>query len=296
MYDRLMAGCDMTTRRAARATQWLSDHVRELLGAITRRENLIESAHNTLMAEFLQALEVAQDTTKTLDEREKAGKLVHDHHHRYETRLREQMAKHDPDALPDDLETLRALYVERLEAHTMARTKYLKKAATQQGVDRGASCVDEERAVQEVAKQSVLGTLEIQAAESAADAKSAYDAAKVKIDAVEALNIPVWHVGAQSWPASGGELSHSGSTVTVDARHPAGATIDGRVTIDVFSAYYEDGRRALGTRLQRTSVPGDAKGHRAIVTLRQGETNTVIVDLYARNLCGSSKFTVKLTP
>lgn len=26
MYDRLIAGCDMTTRRAQRALQWLSDH------------------------------------------------------------------------------------------------------------------------------------------------------------------------------------------------------------------------------------------------------------------------------
>ena len=275
---------------------WLAREVRKLLGAVADRENRMESAHNVLVRKRMENVEAIKDATLPIAEREAAFDYVQDLDSHYAERLSAEMAKYDPDALPSDVETLRALYVERLEAHAMGRTKYLMKAATQQGVDRGPSCVDEERAVQEVAKQCVIGTLEIEATESAADAKSAFDAAKAAIDIVEALNIPVWHIGAEKWIASGAEVSRSGRTVTVSARHPIGATIAGRVTIGIFSAYYEDGSAVFGTRFTRTAVPGDAKGHRAVITLRQGETRTVVVDVFARNLCGPSKFTVKLSP
>ena len=79
-----------------------------------------------------------------------------------QTRIRELG---NPGALPDDLPTLKKVLCERLEAASMAKTKELMKAATQQGIDRGFSCVDEERAVKEVAKECVLGSLEIKAAE-----------------------------------------------------------------------------------------------------------------------------------
>ena len=152
--------------RNGRATiLWTEQDLRELLDGVTSQVNRLESAHNELAERIAIWRSKAQDTDLPLTQRVAAAKAAADFVNSYRQRLKTAAAAYDPDRLPADLETLRAVLTERLEAAAMKRTKEMMKAATQQGVDRGFSCVDEETAVRAIAKQCVLGTLAIQAAE-----------------------------------------------------------------------------------------------------------------------------------
>lgn len=177
--------------------------VRELLAKVAERENVVESAHNRIIRQIIDKWNAAEDETRTwsdrLDDMNDYADLVEN----YEVLLKAEMAKYDPDALPDDLDELKAVLIERLEAAAMARTKYLKKAATQQGIDRGASCADEDRAVQAVAREAVLGTMQIKRADDDIWRRAAGTWAKV--------------TAPDDLPVDTSSIQHSGDQAPADA-------------------------------------------------------------------------------
>ena len=139
--------------------------VREILRLLSGRENAFESAHNSLRERY-DALAARRDDFSLSDaERLKAGREARDMMANYKALLVAEVATFDPDALPDDLPTLKAVLVERLEAATTGRQKSLKGALTQQAIDNWAACVDLDEALQEVAKQCVLGGIAIERCE-----------------------------------------------------------------------------------------------------------------------------------
>lgn len=155
---------------------WTEASVRQLVGPLSQNRNLAENARNVIASTFQRDQAIFEDENGGLDAsatddekfdaREAALARFQANVARYGELLAAAVAElSDPDSLPRDLITAREVFVERLEARAMARTKEIMKAASQQGVDRGFSCVDEERAAREIARQCVLGAIEIERAE-----------------------------------------------------------------------------------------------------------------------------------
>ncbi len=263
--------------------------IRAILDATAERENVVESAHNSVLDRYHAQARIRDDEAQALDDREAAAAKALDIAQDYKTHLETEMAAYDPDALPTDLPTLKAVLAERLEAAAMARTKYVMKAATQQGIDRGFSCADEERAVREIAEQCVLASIEVERADTAAEAKTAYDAGGAAIEAVTVLNTPVWKIGGADYAANPpAPVAVAGSAVTVEALHPAGQTIKGKVAL-----------KSLASKpvTVTPATPSVASAHACKFTIDAPVTGeTVTLFLEARNLCGPSKVEVELTP
>ena len=281
---------------------WTRGERHELIGEQAARVNLLESARNIVEKRL------AEMAAPWFDERGGLGKTATaDEIHKarwasfiavndflqpatIDAAMEAEVEKLKQAAdLPADLARARALLVENLEAAAMARTKYVMKAATQQGIDRGFSCVDEERAVREIAEQCVLASIEVKRAETVAEAKTAYDAGAAAIEAVTVLNTPVWKIGGADYPANPATpVAVSGSTVKVEALHPAGQTIKGKVALK---------SSASKPVTVKTVKAGVASAHACEITIDAPVTGeTVTLFLEAENLCGPSKMKVKLTP
>lgn len=338
------------------AELWTESQAHELLEGVARRTNHLESARNVIRKRIFDMgapllledaglgpsaspAEVEEEKFRALEETYSATLPA-----ALDAAMLAEVAKLEAaDALPADLSTLKAVLCERLEARTMAKTKELMKAATQQGIDRGFSCVDEERAVKKVAKECVLGSLEIKAAEDEvyvrrrgkwgrigdpadlpdseqhkgeavpadatgsdgqfyrrtgsgiAAAKAAFGAAVKKIEAVTALNVPVWKIGSTRFATPGASHAVTGTEVVVDAAQPTvSPAVPGRVTIGAFvKALYADGKEVGGIRVVHGK---DGTAARARVRLPAGETKPVSVEISAINLCGPTNIVVTITP
>ena len=337
---------------------WTIDSAHDLLGPLAAARNSAESAYNVLKKSVAELQKIVADENgglppsatadEKLDARDAARKSVADIRENADKYLADELARHQKRVAngPADLPTLKKNLCERLEARTMAKTKALMKAATQQGIDRGFSCADEERAVKEAARECVLGSLEIKAAQDEvytrksgkwglvtnpanlpdtehhsgigkpgtstgadnehyrrtgsgiAAAKAAFAAAVKKIDAITALNVPVWKIGSAQFPRPGGSHAITGREVVVDAIQPAvSPPVAGRVTIAAFvKALYADGKEVGGIRVVHGSVPGDATAARARVRLPAGETKPVTIAASAQNLCGPTSISITVTP
>ncbi len=279
---------------------WLQSEISGFVSGLALHTNVVESARNVvrLRAEALRATindpDGGLDPTATEEEKLEAREDAMDGLEiltatpNLEKAINEEIAKHGQDALPDDLPTLQAVLIERIEAAAMARTKYLMKAATQQGIDRGFSCVDEERAVKEVATQCVLGTIEIKRTESNDDAKAAFEAAKASIDSVTVVNTPVWQIDGTDYAANPPDaVAVTGSKVTVLAKHPDGQTIPGNVAL-----------ASLGSEpiTVTKKTPTDTTAWMVeIAPTTPTPGQTVKIFLTAENLCGPSEIEIHLT-
>lgn len=125
-------------------------------------------------------------------------------------------------------------------------------------------------------------------------AKAAFAAAVKKIQAVTPLNVPVWKIGATTFATPGATHSVSGREVVIDAIHPAGVTIPGRVAIEQFVK--RQGDSSGGIRILHGAIPGDATGARARVRVAAQEKKPVTFEIAASSLCGPTTLTVTLRP
>ena len=161
------------------AEVWTEGDAHRILEGLADKTNTLESARNRLHVRHRAIEAIIKDPTgglaagATWDEirtaRLKAlARLVDESKpEKIDALMLAEAAKiAREDDLPADLSLVKEVLVERLEARTMAKTKAIMKAATQQGIDRGASCVDEEKAVKAVARECVLGSIEIRKADN----------------------------------------------------------------------------------------------------------------------------------
>lgn len=171
---------------------WTEADAHGLIQPLAERTNLLESARNVVSKRLSGYQAVLRDphgglaATATAQEVRDAKAAAANALHAesapaaMDAAMNAEVARlQSGTGLPADLATAKEVLVERIEAAAMARTKFIMKAATQQGVDRGASCVDEERAVKEIARQCVLGVLAVRAAEDDIWKKTAGAWAKV---------------------------------------------------------------------------------------------------------------------
>ena len=321
--------------------------VHEFIGESARHRNALESVKNELMRPYLRERAIFRDEGVDLDVRYQAGQRMLDLANGYHEALIQGIALFDSHALPDDLPTLQAVLIERLEGVATGHQKSLKGALTQQAIDNWAACVDMDAALTEIAKRCVLGIIEIEAAADdiwkrtagtwtlvtdvgslpaseehegddppaaslgsdgehyrqltgIGEAKAAFAAAQRSIESVSAANIPTWAVTRHASPntieyTNGGEASLSGATkAIVDCKQVSG--VEGKVSQRIPQAEYSGGSPApLAMRtLKRPS--GKPTWHSAVIELVSGETKPVTVRFLGRNICGSSQFTVTLTP
>ena len=296
----------------------LQSEVRDILVALTERENRIESAHNALMEEYWRFDAVRADETRTVDERyaakEEMGAILIE----YTEKIKPYLEAYDPDAVPADLPTLKALLIERLEAAAMARVKEIKGAKSQQGVDVPAACFDMATALEEVAAESALGAQAIDGAESvlwkragttwvltmdtpanvehegpgaplaSLGADGEYYRETGVDDAKAAFNNAVGKIEAVT-PLNVPEWvvtlpSGSSTTVTATASHPAGQNIPGRVQITLWRGLDGDGAPIAWRPIIRRA--GNAGYWEADIPA--GTKYPVTINLSARNLCGPS--------
>ena len=321
--------------------------VHEFIGESARHRNALESVKNELMRPYLRLKAIFTDEDEHFDERYQAGLQMLDLANGYQEALIQGIALFDPHILPDDLPTLQAVLIERLEGVATGHQKSLKGALTQQAIDNWAACVDMDAALTEIAKRCVLGVIEIEAAADdiwkrtagtwtlvtdvgslpaseehegddppaaslgsdgehyrqltgIGEAKDAFAAAQQSIESVSAANIPTWAVTRHASPntieyTNGGKASLSGATkAIVDCKQVSG--VEGKVSQRIPQAEYSGGSPApLAMRtLKRPS--GKPTWHSAVIELAAGETKPVTVRFLGRNICGSSQFTVTLTP
>ncbi len=271
---------------------WTEEHKAELVGALAHRTNVVESAKNILrakyrmlggkMREWPEGVPTDAELEETRPLRDKLIAMLQPG--ALEKEFRDTMAAvSDEAALPADLATLREILTERIEAAAMKRVKEIKGAKTQQGVDVPATCLDMASALEEVSQKCALGVQAVDDAADVAAAKAAFNAAKVKIEAVTPLNVPEWESD---------EATDAGHVVTVKAKHPAEQAIAGRVTLTVWGGADGDGKSLfLAPRVTR---PGGGAAVIWQAKLPSGVVYPVKLRFAARNLCGPSNFALQV--
>jgi len=289
--------------------------IRKILQAISLRKNKVESAHNLVMQQY-QAIADRRDAIYTIPsdpveaEKEKtriadlkllAAEQANAFIKGYAGHLKTQMEAYNKDALPTDLETLKAVYQERIEAHALGRVKDLREVLTQQGIDLPASCNDEAEAMRKIAVAERNGGIAVNSAESVADATTAYDSAVQKINSIHALNTPTWIIQGTAYDAfHAPAVEIAGDSLTVEAEHPAVLNAaDNEDLIKVmlrFTRVYnrtQDKGVAIAIRSRSTSSPKASKVQYIPQQVAIGDV--IEFTLKATNLCGYSEIRVDLT-
>ncbi len=171
--------------RSTLRTIHTQDELRSFLTNATQLQNRYESAKNAALGPYNAAINRMQDTSLTVAERGAAADQLEILAEGLTDSIKAHFAAYDPDALPDDLPTLKAVLLERLEAAAMKRVKELKSVSTQQGVDLPESCSDEGVALVKVAELRKHGFLAIRNADDTIWLKSSGAWAKLADDADE---------------------------------------------------------------------------------------------------------------
>ena len=260
------------------------DDLRDILSATAAVRNKVESGHNSVLARYHTFAALRDDEAQTLEVREASAAVCESIVSGYEVQLKAAIDAYDPDALPDDLPTLKAVYVERLEAAALGRDKELRGHVTNQGVMLHPSCTDQDEAMQAVAVAYYHGSAAIRKADTADKAGKAFAKAKAAIEAVEVLNTPV--IKVNGLPPTGEEYPLA--QVLVSADHP-NANVAGEVEIIEV--------RVRGGALKKDST----KYHSATDTTTDHSVELVVepqmfasVVIRARNICGVSRAVVEL--
>ena len=124
-------------------------------------------------------------------------------------------------------------------------------------------------------------------------AKAAFDTAKARIEAVDALNNPEWKVNSIT---ASGTVAVAGKAFTVRAHNPAGAQVQGAVVITSWGVEYPPGTTVPPTLRSRLLIPADDRtAHQFHVTAPTDAKFPMTFEFTAANLCGPSRLTVRLT-
>ena len=275
------------------APLYLQREARAVLAPAALYKNQIESAHNALASEYLLLEKVARDKTKPLEEREVAAAKSLALRKAYPGKLKAAAENFDPYKLPDTLEARRGKRLEMLEADAMRHVIHLKGVVSQQGADLPPSCNDEADALQAVASAQRLGFIAIIGATDIAAVDAAYNAAKAKIEAVQALHVPELFDAAGD-PVTAEIAVEQAGPVKLEARQPAGQDIPGAVAVTVAVPGYVAGAfTSVAEELDQ-----DGGFARATIALSAPENagDTAEYRVEARNLCGPARaLTVKIT-
>ena len=271
---------------------YTQSEMRDVLIALSYRENEFESSHNEVVGEIRRLHWIFKDETKPAKERclaiMEARYLVD----QYEMDLKKALDAYDPNALPDDIATLKEIYKERLEAVATRKLADIKNASTQHGIDLPESCLDQAKATQKVSNKKQKGQIEIQRASTATELKDLFDTWKFRIESVKVENVPKWsHKGGNTYEENDGtsaiELSGRQwefAAVTPDPK------ILGKIAAESAEAWAPD-----GTIFDRISASLDNNKIRVLVDNDVAADTQINVRLGARNICGPSYLYLKLT-
>ena len=279
----VMRDGEQNVRRIYRGTQ-----VRQILKTTAARENMVESAHNIVMAGYHTQAKIRDDDTQALDDREAAATAAQEILDNYQTKLQAEMDKYHPGRPPPrtDLPEFKRFYAERLEAVALGKSKDLTSYTTNQGVMLHPSCFDQQTAQQQIAVELQKGLIAINKSPSSGIVYHEYQEAGGAINAIEIINTPVFTVN-QLAPS---DTPYPLDKLLVSADHPGGEDIPGEV--DIIDIKVTKGKMKAGfpkyhSEYQKTK-------HSAEIQIETTEEARIVVR--ARNVCGVSRLIINMKP
>ena len=279
----VMRDGEQNVKRIYRGTQ-----VREILKTTAARENMVESAHNIVMAGYHTQAKIRDDDTQSLDDRETAATAAQEILDNYQTKLQAEMDKYHPGQPPPrtDLPEFKRFYAERLEAVALGKSKDLTSYTTNQGVMLHPSCFDQQTAQQQIAVELQKGLIAINKSPSSGIVYHEYQEAGGAINAIEIINTPVFTVN-QLAPS---DMPYPLDKLLVSADHPGGEDIPGEV--DIIEIKLTKGKMKAGfpkyhSEYQKTK-------HSAEIQIETTEEARIVVR--ARNVCGVSRLIINMKP
>lgn len=284
------------------------EEIRPILNAVRQRKNIVESAHNKIMYRYqkianrrdVHTADYGQqgDSLDKLNAANEAIELLNN----YQSLLEEEIRNYNENALPDDLNKLKMIYQERIEAQALGHTKKVRGVLTQQGIDLPPSCTDEANALQKVSVESVKGHITVDLATTNEEATTAYNNAISAIDSIWPLNTPLWKIEGTSYVARPSvAVALTESSITIEAFHPPvldAANNDDLVKVKIASQAQKivnDVPGPVGLSLTSRTAE-NPKGSKVTYTPQGVQSGDLVRFIFTgRNLCGPSEITVNLT-
>jgi len=310
---RILPPVNMRDNKGEMRMFYTQSDLRDIMEILAERENIIHSAHNTIVVTYEKLREKSNDKSLTSKERfqahEEARKLINTGSigpnfpkgadNTYYHALLEEIKKYDPNALPDDLLSLRIVYSERLEATATKKMKDIQNAITQHGIDLPPSCLDQQNAMTKVSEKKQKGQIELIIMEKETGRSVSYrkkklgeiyELWKTRIEEVRALNVPIYTINGQAVTGNKVTITHP-DDVTIIAKQPISG-IPGSVVIEDFSATGNH----INTRFEIPKQVGNIAQHQVSVSLKDDNfSGTITMNLKARNLCGPCDLTIEWT-
>ena len=287
----------MRDNRSNPVSIYTQKEIRSLLGALSKRKNIVESAHNQVMQQYQSYVDVRDDPSKSTFDRKTAADDGYNFLLNYKGNLDFFMGLYDPEALPVDLDELKEVYQERLEAHALGRSKYFKGVVTQQGVDLDPSCEDEATALAAVARAEREASIKVNSSDTQADIQAAYDAGVTAINAVLPTRTPEFLLNGTPLGAAPANQQLSVTTFTVWADHPVGLNLTQRVGLSF--TLLKDGKKLrdrTGIDINRSTNVRDETRRGITVTFDPAVLagQTIDMEFQARSICGPSDMNVRV--
>ena len=207
---------------------WTADEGEHLLGAVTRKKNRAENALNVVRGNLASLARIAQDPDGRLDAsatdemklaaREAAVEKIKAVGANYVAEMEEAFKRVDEAAegLPESPRRAANVLMARLGAEANKTRNLVLDTVAAADSYLNASCIEQERALREVAGERQKGLLAIRRAsrttgtdaEKITAMKAVYDAAVSKLRSVRTLNTPIWQnaAGAVIPPTATGEI------------------------------------------------------------------------------------------
>ena len=288
---------------------WYQQQALEIFSQYSKDQFKIEAGRLTLRNQYEKAmqadLDVALSQEVPLADHIAAYKRLHGAlapiNASYEDEFDRIAAACDDGCLPDDLETMKPVLTERLEAAATGHQKSLKGALSQQAIDNWAACVDIDSALAEIAKRCAVASIEIARADDVDEAEAAFNEGVKQVKAVRSTNTPHWtvsHSGGtrvafnESNPAS--PKRYTDTEVAVTARHPDGKTIPGNCVIREIPKAVDEAtgqpvpsttsftKNADGSFTAKVQLSGRPSGAKTLITVN------------GMNICGPSRIRIEL--
>ena len=307
----------------------LQSQLRKLLVRTSERENVVECCHNRVIKPIIDKWKAAEDETRKwpdrLDNMNDYADLVEN----YETLLKAEMERFDPDELPEDLPELREKYIEMLEGVATGHQQWVKGALTQQAIDNWAACVEVDQALQEISLECAAGSIAIANVRDRIWKKVSgkWEVANPRTGRVdhEGDDEPTADIGSEGEhyrqintgqdiakaayekavqairavsPINVPEITYavSGRKVTIRAEHPdTDPPIRGQVTIDSSGIGSTDGSNIVG-KINAVTV-GPSRESDPIISRYEFADDyggKIRIKLTARNVCGPAEIVLNL--
>ena len=152
------------TTKAGQEVVWTEREANEIVGELTENAIAHEAASGKAKKPIVDAIErLASDINYQFGSWDS---VLNPLLPKFERDYRTYRAAYDPDALAPDLPTLKIQLAEWLESSATGHQKAIKGAFTQQAIDNWATCIDQDNALAEIAKQCTLGVIEIRKADN----------------------------------------------------------------------------------------------------------------------------------